>query len=135
MKFKQRCIYFFDCCTNGLSINGKNDIPSHYFLILSSNEYNSNNQGYLTAVPFSSKKNQTSGSYAHLLQKEDVEQIVNPHFLSKPTFLLADKICRINKNHLNINSTKKNKRTICKIKPSRYEDFINAIHKFIKAQN
>jgi hypothetical protein len=133
----QRGIYYFDCCNDGRPRAGRirpdgKPIEPHYFLIVSNTGYNKKSSKFITAIPFSSKKN-TLSDWA--IMKIDFEQLEqersNPKFSflgEDSSYVLVDRPCRIAKDEIN----KKNE-LVATLKFPRYKEVIEQLATFMKS--
>jgi hypothetical protein len=126
MNFTQYEIYMFECCNEGRPLAGR-QIPPHYFLILSGTEYNGGSQ-YLTAIPLTSERRPY---WIAEITVEDMESFDGSStFLSKATFALCDRPCRILKTDIR---NPRAYRTAGKLKRTRSYEIIEQITKFLKS--
>lgn len=120
------------CCT----YDGKNKIkenlincPDHYFIVLTKEDYNTRSDSFL-GVPMGSLKNETP-DYFQLnfgidINNDDIRDTMGGDLLSKQTFVLCDKISRVDKSDIII------KVDDTRITNDKYKEIVENIQSFVE---
>ena len=121
-QLNQREIKWTKCDTNGHIATG--NCPHHYYIIITMNGYNLRAEEVL-GVPLTSQENEYTLNYGIDITNDDITD--GQFQLSKKTYILCDRPCRIRKNHLKMMSVDGSR-----ISDDFFQKILNNINHFMR---